>query len=131
MIKLILIAGTGSFLGGALRCVINQLLPWTPQQGLPWSTFCCNAIGCFLIGLIYGIASNNISISPQMKLFLTVGFCGGLTTFSTFINENVLLLNSRQALTFILYTVVSIAAGLLLVWAGNNAAGIFKPIHNL
>lgn len=131
MIKLILIAGTGSFLGGALRALINQLLPWTPQQGFPWNTFCCNALGCFLIGLIYGIASNNISISPQMKLFLTVGFCGGLTTFSTFINENILLMNSRQVLTFIVYTVVSIAAGLLLVWAGNNAAGIFKPIHNL
>ena len=56
-----------------------------------------NILGCLLIGMVYGLAENNISISPALKLLLTVGFCGGFTTFSTFMNESLSLLRADSA----------------------------------
>lgn len=126
MLKLLLIAGSGSFIGGALRFLLNRFIPLTDVTAFPWATFCANTAGCFLIGLVYGLCAQHFNISPELKLFLTVGFCGGLTTFSTFINENLLLLNSRQFAMFIIYAAASFVAGLALVWVGNASAAIFK-----
>ncbi len=126
MLKLILIAGTGSFIGGALRFLLNRLLPWTDITSFPWATFCANATGCLIIGLVYGLCSQHFNIPAELKLFLTVGLCGGLTTFSTFINENLLLLNSRQFSMFIIYAAISLIAGLAFVWVGNITAALFK-----
>lgn len=109
-----------------MRFLINRIIPWSDPASFPWCTFCANALGCFIIGLIYGLASQHFNISPEMRLFLTVGFCGGLTTFSTFINENLLLLNSRQFAMFLIYASVSFISGLLLAWAGNASATLFK-----
>ena len=61
-------------------------------DSFPLGTFLVNILGCFAIGLFYGLFERGNLMSPNLRIFLTVGFCGGFTTFSTFMNENFLLI---------------------------------------
>lgn len=118
MLKTILLVGAGSALGGIARYVVSRWFQSLIPVAFPWGTFVVNVVGCFLIGLIYGLADRNFPLSPEMKVFLTVGFCGGFTTFSTFIHEGYLLFGTSN-LTVILYGVASLAAGLLCAHLGH------------
>ena len=120
MIKTLLAIGCGSAIGGICRYLLTELLSRQELKLLPWGTFAVNILGCFLIGIIFGLIDRGMTISPAMKAFLTVGFCGGFTTFSTFINENFMMLSTGQALSALGYTVLSFAIGLLAVWGGHS-----------
>lgn len=119
MLKSLLIVGAGSCLGGMVRYLVSKVVTESVSSLFPWGTFCVNIVGCFLIGLIYGLVDRNIPISPEMRLFLTVGFCGGFTTFSTFAHENYLLFDSSRFPIVLLYMAVSCAAGFAAAWAGH------------
>lgn len=119
MIKTILAIGAGGAIGGICRYLLTEVLSRQELKLLPWGTFACNIIGCFIIGIIFGLIDRGMTLNPAMKAFLTVGFCGGFTTFSTFINENFMMLSSGHALSAIGYTVFSFAIGLLAVWGGH------------
>ncbi len=101
------------------RYLVSKVVTESVSSIFPWGTFCVNIAGCFLIGLIYGLVDRNIPISPEMRLFLTVGFCGGFTTFSTFAHENYLLFDSSRFPIVLLYMAVSCAAGFAAAWAGH------------
>ena len=120
MILKIISIGLGSALGGICRYLLTELLSRQELKLLPWGTFAVNVLGCFLIGVIFGLIDRGLAISPAMKAFLTIGFCGGFTTFSTFINENFMMLSTGQALSALVYTVLSFAIGLLAVWGGYS-----------
>jgi CrcB protein len=120
MLKNILIVGAGSFLGGALRYIVSLLVKYT--GGFPWATFIVNLLGCLLIGVLWGIFSRCANASQQLVLFLSVGFCGGFTTFSTFSKESLQLIQSGNWLYFSLYVAGSILLGLLLVAVGYQIA---------
>lgn len=79
MIKEILLVGLGSCVGGVLRYLVSLLMK-TAGGGFPWGTFTVNILGCLLIGLLWGLGSK--SLSPQLMLLLSVGLCGGFTTFA-------------------------------------------------
>ena len=83
----------------------------------PWGTMIVNVIGCFLIGLLSGLSLGG-QISSSTKLILVTGFCGGFTTFSTFMNENFLLERDGAIISAILYTLASLALGLIAVILG-------------
>jgi len=72
-----------------------------------------------LIGLIYGISEKGDFFSPEIRLFLTVGICGGFTTFSTFSNDAYMLLREQDWIRFALYTSLSVFIGLMAVYAGR------------
>lgn len=117
----------GSGLGGVCRYIISRAVQSGASASLfPWGTFVVNVAGCFLIGLFYGLfdrfvpaGSDGVGLmSPQLRLLLTVGFCGGFTTFSTFINENHLLFQSSNLPLVIAYMALSLIVGLLLLYAG-------------
>jgi crcB protein len=117
MLKDLLYVGAGSFVGGVARYFVS--LAMKGVGGFPWATFIVNVVGCLLIGLLWGLSvrSSN-ALSGHLGLFLTVGFCGGFTTFSTFSKESLALLQTGSYLTFILYAVGSILLGLAAVALG-------------
>jgi CrcB protein len=114
MLKDILFVGLGGFAGSALRYVVGRVL----NGSFPWGTLVVNVAGCFLIGLLYALAERGNLASPHLRLLLMAGFCGGFTTFSAFMNENLLMLRAGEFLPFALYTAGSILAGLTAVWLG-------------
>lgn len=115
MIKTLLYIGFGSFAGGVLRFLLSKAVG---NNGFPFGTMAVNILGCLLIGLLYGFFQKNSNISTELQLMLTVGFCGGFTTFSTFSNESLSLLQSGNYLYFILYISASIVLGILAVFTG-------------
>lgn len=120
MIKDILLVGIGSFFGGIARYLISLAMKGISET-FPWATMTANIAGCLLIGLLYAIFSRHNSPS-QLSLLLTVGFCGGFTTFSTFSKESLGLLQSGSYSLFFLYAFGSIAVGIVAVAIGFNLA---------
>lgn len=94
MIRSILLVGLGGCIGSILRYLVSTVIPWD-KSGFPTATFIVNIAGCLLIGLVYGLLSKySAGQSNSLYLLLTTGFCGGFTTFSTFSNEAVTMLQS-------------------------------------
>jgi len=111
--------GSGSFLGGISRFLVSRWVQNTLASAFPYGTFIVNIMGCFLIGLLYGIFERGNIVNVEWRMFLTVGFCGGFTTFSTFANENLALLKDGNFLSFALYAGLSVFFGLLATYLGN------------
>ena len=78
-----------------------------------------NITGCLLIGIFYGLFERGNLLNTDLRLFLTVGLCGGFTTFSSFMNENFVLLREQNYLYFMSYTALSIVLGLTAVYVGH------------
>lgn len=118
----IFVVGAGSCLGGIARYLVGRAVQSVCNSMFPWGTFIVNVIGCFIIGLVYGFIDKGMQFSDGLRLFITVGFCGGFTTFSTFMHENYLLFSGTQHLTVLLYAVASVFAGFLMVYLAYNMA---------
>jgi len=84
----------------------------------PMETFIVNILGCFLLGIVSQIAVKNELLSPEIRLFMAAGFCGGFTTFSTFMLEIANLLEYHKIIIAALYIGASSVGGLLSVLAG-------------
>ena len=96
--KLYLIVAVGSGVGGMLRYYISDFVQKNANSLFPFGTLTVNIIGSFLIGLILFYLDSIKMISTEMRLFLTVGLCGGLTTFSTFSYETIKLIQDSEYL---------------------------------
>ncbi|MBK6346155.1 MAG: fluoride efflux transporter CrcB [Bacteroidales bacterium] len=125
MLKVLLVIGSGSFLGGISRYLVSRYVQNTLITAFPFGTFIVNLIGCFLIGLFFGLSERDNLSNAEVRLFLTVGFCGGFTTFSTFSSENMALLRDGSFLYFSLYTGLSVFLGLLATFGGHALTKIF------
>ena len=115
----IICVGCGVFLGAISRYIISI---YTSKQFLfkiPLGTLIVNVLGGFLIGLIMELTIKNNFISPQLKLFLTTGIMGGLTTFSTFSYETIVLIKEGNILLAILNILLNLILSLLGVVLGN------------
>ena len=117
LLKTILAVGTGSFLGGAARYLVSLAMKGI-SKGFPWATLTVNLIGCFLIGLLWGVLSKNGTEGSNWALFLTVGLCGGFTTFSTFSKEALVMLQGGNVWGFAGYIAISVIVGIALVALG-------------
>ena len=124
-IKTAFIVFAGSGAGGVLRYFVQKFFVDAGFINFPAGTFIVNFTGCFLIGLFNAIADKNNMMSPELRLALTTGFCGGFTTFSTFANENLSLLHNGNYFYFSIYIILSVALGIAAVIAGNYSIKFF------
>lgn len=96
----------GGGIGSILRFGISELLkPYSAT--FPLATFLANVLSCFLLGATAGLFSSQ-SISPQHRLLVITGICGGFSTFSTFTNETYLLFQAENIFFAILNIVLSV-----------------------
>jgi fluoride exporter len=84
-------AATGAWMRWWLGILLNPVFPT-----IPLGTLAANLIGGFIMGMAMGFLSHYESLAPELRLLLTTGFLGGLTTFSTFSAETVTLISREQ-----------------------------------
>ena len=116
--KTIIIVFTGSGIGGVARFAVQSWVAGIDQFVFPLGTFIVNVAGCFLIGLFYALGERGSLLTPEWRIALTTGFCGGFTTFSTFAFENMNLLRTGDYLYLALYIFLSILLGIAGVFLG-------------
>jgi CrcB protein len=114
----LLLVGFGGFIGSIARYGVSKLNLYWHFLSIPIGTLTVNVLGSLIIGFILGISQKSEILSSDMRLFLMVGVCGGFTTFSSFTNENLILLQNGQFLSSIIYTVSSIILGFTAVYLG-------------
>ncbi len=111
---------------GALGCLSRYYLQgWVYNlfgRGLPYGTFAVNILGSFVIGLIMEYSLSSELISPNLRSGLTIGFLGGLTTFSSFSYETFRLLEDGEFLFALLNIFASVLVCVLFTWSGVIAA---------
>ncbi|MCU0368324.1 MAG: fluoride efflux transporter CrcB [Cyclobacteriaceae bacterium] len=117
-IRILLIIGTGGFLGTIARYLTQQSISKILPILFPYGTLTVNIAGCFLIGIIYALADRGNALSPEWRIFLTTGFCGGYTTFSTFSYESYNLIRDEQYLYLSLYIGLSVILGIMATFLG-------------
>jgi CrcB protein len=116
--RLIFIIGAGGFLGTVARYLLHQSISKFLPVIFPYGTLAVNLIGCFLIGVFYALADKGNTISPEWRMFLTTGLCGGFTTFSTFTYETYNLIRDEQYLYVSVYIGASVVIGILATFIG-------------
>ena len=119
MLKSLLIVGTGSFIGGAMRYLLSTYIKNMYGQTFPWGTLVVNLLGCFVFGIIFALFSKHNSTDNTFYLLLTTGICGGFTTFSTFANESVQMIQNGNIGEFIGYMATSVIVGIALIALGH------------
>jgi len=125
MLRTILFIGTGGFLGTVARFLVSKLSQQMFQTTFPLGTLIVNLTGCFILGIIYGLMERGELFSSDVRLFLTVGFCGGFTTFSTFAFENANMLRDGNFTQVALYTGISVIIGIAALIAGGVTTRLF------
>ena len=125
MLRTLLFIGMGSFIGGIARFLLARWVQGGTGSSFPFGTLAVNVLGCLAIGLLYGIFERGNLMNPDLRLFLTVGLCGGFTTFSTFVHENFSLFQTGNLLHFILYTTLSCGLELAAACLGHLIVKIF------
>lgn len=105
-------------IGGALGTGVRYLLATQASARFPWSILAANLAGSFGLGLVLG------SASPEVLLFVGVGFCGALTTFSTFALDTFVLAREGRLIASSANIAVSVAGSIAALTAGLGVAGV-------
>jgi CrcB protein len=108
-------------LGGTLGCLLRWFLAMFLNRyfpTIPPGTLAANFIGCYIIGMALAFFTTYPHFAPEWRLFVTTGFCGGLTTFSTFSAEIVTLLQSGRTLWAFGAVAAHLLGSILLTFAG-------------
>lgn len=114
-----LLAGCGGFVGTCCRFLVGRLCAPVCHGAFPLATLLVNLVGCFIIGLLFGLIEKGHVLLPFQNVLLITGFCGGFTTFSAFADDMLALTARGEWLTFGLYGGLSVVAGIALVWLGR------------
>jgi CrcB protein len=118
MLKTIIYVAIGSAIGGVARFLLQQFIQRRVATTFPYGTLGVNLLGCLVIGIVVGLADKGNILSPNGRIFLAVGLCGGFTTFSSFINENHSMLQDGELLNTFIYISASVILGLILTTLG-------------
>lgn len=108
MNRIWIIVGVGGFLGSVARYLCATSLTRWVSTAFPLGTFAVNVIGSLVIGCVFGLSQRHQWLTAEWRLFLATGFCGGFTTFSTFAQENLQLIQNGDYGIFALYASASV-----------------------
>jgi CrcB protein len=114
--------GLGGFIGSVSRYGTAILFKQFGSAAFPLSTFTVNVLGSLILGFLVESILNIRTIHPGFALFMTVGVCGGFTTFSTFTYENVMLIRDGQYILALIYALSSFFGAILAFIAGISIA---------
>lgn len=117
----ILAVAAGGALGAVTRYLLAVKLYGELGVAFPWGTFAVNIAGSLMLGVILGLVEERNAFSPEVRTAITVGFIGGLTTFSTFIYESWNYLRDGDPILMTAYIAISLVFGLLAFTAGHGA----------
>jgi len=121
----VLLVALGAAVGAPARYLADRAVQSRHDSLFPWGTFVVNVVGSFVLGLVVAAAAAG-RLSPNVVAAVGTGFCGALTTYSTFGYETLRLAEERAHLEAALNVVASIAAGVAaaaLGWAAGSALG--------
>jgi len=108
--------GIGAAIGGTLRYWLSNNTYKILPVNFPYGTLLVNVLGSFILGMIMFYFNDKELLNPQFRLFLSVGFCGGFTTFSTFSLETMNLFRDAQYSIGILNIVVNVLLCLIGIY---------------
>ena len=112
----------GSAIGGVSRYLLGGLTQRLIGGTFPVGTLLINVTGSFLLGLILRYGVETATLTPEVRAFMTIGFCGGYTTFSTFSYETVALAEDGQWTRAALYVALSVGLSLVATFLGFATA---------
>jgi fluoride exporter len=116
----------GGVAGALARAGLGEALPWS-GRGWPWATFAANVAGTLLLGYLVTRLQERLPPSTFRRPLLGTGFCGALTTFSTFQVEVLKLARHDDAGVAVAYVAASLAAGFAGVYAATAATRRVRP----
>lgn len=112
-----LYVGLGGFVGAILRYA-TSLATQNISLTFPYGTVISNLAGCFIIGIVVELAADSNVLSPEARLFLATGLCGGFTTLSSMIYEFTQLLRDNEILIASMYFAVTFFGAMLCFFLG-------------
>ena len=115
----------GGALGAVARATVSTTIQARWPSTLPWGTIVVNVVGCLALGLLAGALDSRPHLNPAWRTFGAVGVLGAFTTFSTFENETLALLQRGELPAALVNVGVSVALGLLAVWTGHTLGRTF------
>lgn len=115
----LLFVALGGSIGAVLRYLISIFMLQVFGSSFPFGTLLVNVLGSFLMGVIYALGQLS-HISPELKSLVGVGLLGALTTFSTFSNETLLLMQEGYWLKAILNVLLNVTICLVMVYLGQQ-----------
>jgi fluoride exporter len=110
----------GGALGASARYGLDRLIEQRSDAIFPWATFTINLSGCFAIGIVSATLIDRHHLPAWLRIGLVMGVIGGYTTFSTFAQESLDLVDARDVAEAILYIGGSVALGMIAVYAGRS-----------
>ncbi|MCA4894626.1 MAG: fluoride efflux transporter CrcB [Cytophagales bacterium] len=108
----------GGGIGSVMRFSLGTWISSFHSHHFPYGTLFVNVLACFVLGTLVGVADHKQIISPNARLFWTVGFCGGFSTFSTFSSETLTLIQNGFPFSGLVYVLASLLLCLAATYLG-------------
>lgn len=118
MLRTIILVGSGGFIGSVMRYLVQYYMEKSMMSTFPWGTMIANIAGSFIMGAIFALADKGNLLNAEWRMFLTVGICGGFTTFSAFSYNNFTMLEEQLYGSLLLNIAGSIVFGIFAVYLG-------------
>ena len=119
----VLLVGAGGFVGSVMRYLVGVWVrSGSGNSWIPYGTLTVNVVGCFLIGLVIGLAETRQFLGEGTRALVVVGLLGGFTTFSAFGYETIAMVREGHIVAAAANVGLQVALGLTAVWIGFSVS---------